>query len=172
MKFCVKCGEPLEKGASVCKNCGAKVKIKSASSTALDLDEKTLAETVEKKTVKAKIAFAFGIVFFIAFLMAGLRMIWEPTKATVFKEMTAYAFNIWWAIAIVSCIVANILSESAMSTLQRKQVLSGKTLGLAKASRAMSGIAAALCVLWLVLICFLGATWVLRAIFDELLLMG
>ena len=161
MKRCCICGAQVDDDDIYCK-CGNQLK----PIPPLDLDEKEVAKIKKKKDLQVKIAFASGIIFFFAFAMTGLRVIWEPARATRFREMVAYAFNVWWAIAIVSCIVGANCGASALSKVKGNQLLSGKTLGLARASKIMSIISVALCIFWFFFICFLGFIWVWDEMFQ------
>ena len=167
MRFCVKCGEPLEKGKDTCGNCGAKVKFKKYIEVGVvEEDENKVAEIAKKKTVKAYVSVISGTVFIIAFLMAGLRMLWEPAKATPFREMVAYALNIWWAIAIVSCKITSLCSGGAIKKVNGKQLLTGASYGCAKFGNITASVAIVLCFLWFAFICFLGVIWLFDGMFE------
>ena len=167
MRFCVKCGEPLDKGKDTCSHCGAKVKFKRYTNVGVVVeDENKIAEIAKKKTAKAYVSAISGSVFIIAFLLAGLRILWEPAKENRFGEMVAYAFNIWWAIAIVSWTITGLCSASAITKVNGKQLLTGASYRCAKFGSITASVATVLCFLWFVFICFLGVVWIFGGVFG------
>lgn len=158
MRFCVKCGEPIEKGNKVCNNCRTIVRVRTATAKSSPEEERIELERIvskygKSKKIKACFSLALAVIcmlsFGVVFIRGAISYCQDENKL---RTVLLMYIDPTWIAVVLSCVLGLIIGKSANAKINKMTVLNGKFLKFARAGEIISEICFALFFIWFMVV--------------------